>query len=189
VRRRGHNIFEVSDEPWQRDGVLLADTIAHELRTDVFGPAEPQLEGRKDAESLDKALEAQACFSPPRDAPAFVGPGKLLVASGALVAGAIAIASIALSDRGSEPSPRARAGPAPVKSAPTIARRAGRGEYQSNPHRQSSRPANATREAPATGAPINGRNARQAGASQILPSQTRPPAESKAPGQEFSFER
>jgi hypothetical protein len=194
VRARGCNIFEVSDEKWVEDEVLLPDP--GERSTNPFGNRESDQPARGEGESArgrrrpatrGPAALAAAASPAARRSPA------LLVAC-ALVAGTLLFAESVLSDHGSERSPRRgetkRTAPRLHRTPPTVASATGKRSSRRGTIRRRQTTTDSSAGAPPS-RPVLAPSAPEAAGRvpEIKPVRTGRSAESPQLGQEFSFER
>jgi hypothetical protein len=187
VRRRGHNIFEISDEPWSQGGAA-----PDEHQADIFEFDGPRSVARRSQPVSD---DLESVCEPPQlrlsDGPqASIGRGSVSVA-GALVAGAIAMASTALLDRGPEPTSRTTRvtrAPSAVKSTSKDNRTTAERRPASCGHKPSDA-STKTRHSPVRPARVDRRATRLESASAVPAPRVTESAGTLELGHEFSFER
>lgn len=194
MRPRGCNIFEVSDENWVKDELLLADP--GERRTDPFGNSESDQRAHGGRESArwrrrpatrGPAALAAAASPAPRRGPA------LLVAC-VLVAGTLLFAESVLSDRGAERSPSRvetkRPAPRLHRVPPAVASATAKRSSRRGTMRRRTTTTDSSAGAPPS-RPVLAPSAPEAAdrMPEIKPLRTGRPAESAQLGQEFGFER
>ena len=192
MRRRGHDIFEISDELWNQGE---ADPRPEEHQAKRFEHDRPRAGVRTGGERSNPRLEYAD------DAPARLGDGvraraggaRLLVAAGALVAGAIAMAATRLPDRGPEPPPamtKATKTPAVRKATRRMNRTSSESRVPaSSGHNGSLQASKSTPYPPARATRVARRSTRVGVVRAPRTSRVTEPDRTAGLGHEFSFER
>jgi hypothetical protein len=183
VRRRGQNIFEVSDEIWGQADTALRDAEDN-VQADLFSRVDAQASAV--AEAGARQLGAHPAVGLGGSGPAILWPRRVLVAGGVLVAAGIAIGALVQTGRGGN---HFLSGAAPTqavdKSPGGVGRRATGGASRHPPFSRRSRSQGAT---PGR-TPV--KRARKRSHHVLRSGTTRPatPAKSRGVGEEFGFER
>jgi hypothetical protein len=187
VRRRKPNIFEISDEIWQRDGAIPADGAA--VEPDVFvaqNSAETRASAAVELSHSDSERRGHD-LHPRRGSASPLRLRQLAVAAAAAVAGAITVASIAPRDRATQPSTGRAGRLAPARPTPGLAQRLERA-----PWHRSVRDGPVAAERKERTAPVSAVGhapARSISVRMLAVSPATEPDETEDVGQEFSFER
>lgn len=191
MRRRGQNIFEISDELWRQGE---AETRADEVPVGLFDRDRPRSDahGGSDPLKAKLGLAGDAPLRPTLGVQAPPRRGRLLVAGGAVVAGVIAIAPTTMPDRDWESTLGPTTAPKPPVAAnqpPTVRRPAARRRHASSGHAEPPHAPKSTGHPRTRPAPVGQANARPIGARVPSMSRAPEPATTPALGHEFSFER
>lgn len=194
MRPRGCNIFDVNDEKWVKDEVLLADP--GERRTDPFGNRESDQRARGERESARGRRRPATTGAPALAAAASPAArrGPALLVACALVAGTLLFAESVLSDHRAERSPRRvetkRPTPRLHRTPPTVASATAKRSSRRGTMRRRTTSTDSSAGAPPSRPVLAPRAPGAAGrVPEIKPVRTGRPAESAQLGQEFSFER